>query len=261
MFKLLGLLYSIVINKLIPLRAFRKYMQYKYLVAVLAITLSTTGLVLAHVEAAEADTTNIAAVGGQVNKNASSSSANSNKDGNKEKNATSSTKTDDRDDNASTSKDKDCIDEDKDCNNDQGKLTSESHRSVVATFVHSLKDLADRDGGIGEQVREIARSQNDSATTTLNAMKKVEDRGGFRTFLFGTDYKNIGMIRSEIATTSNNIAKLKSILEKMGTTSDQADLSYQIKTLEAQQSKLEDFVTSREKTFSLFGWFNKRFAK
>ncbi len=235
-------------------------MEYKYLVIALAIILSTTGITLAHADISAASIPNVAAVDGQSNKSASTSKdgANKERERNTERNSTSSIKTGDND-NVSSTKDKDGNDGDKDDNGDQ--FTSESHRSVVAAFVHSLRDLGDRDGGIGEQVREIARSQNDSATTTFNAMKKVEYKGAFRTFLFGTDYKNIGMIRSEIATTSNNIAKLKSILEKMGTTSDQADLSYQIKTLETQQSKLEDFVTSHEKVFSLFGWFNKRFAK
>lgn len=145
--------------------------------------------------------------------------------------------------------------------NAQGKFTSETHRSVVANFVHSLIKVADREGGIGAEVREIAKSQNDSATTTTSAMVKVERKGSFRTFLFGSDYKNLGVIRSEIATTTNNIARLKLLLDKATTTTDRAELNIQIQALETELSKINAFITARENRFSLFGWFNKLFVK
>ncbi len=145
--------------------------------------------------------------------------------------------------------------------NAQGKLMSETHRSAVATFVKSLLNLVDREGGIGTEVREIAKSQNDSATTTASAIKKVENRGSIRTFFFGSDYKNLGIIRSEITTTSNNIARLKSLLDRTTNNTDRVELNVQIQALESEQIKLDAYVTARENTFSLFGWFTRLFAK
>jgi len=67
----------------------------------------------------------------------------------------------------------------------QSEFTAKDHRSVVADFVKSLLGVADRNGGIGAQVRIIAREQNDSSTTTIQAMDKVEQRSGFQNLLAG----------------------------------------------------------------------------
>ncbi len=142
-----------------------------------------------------------------------------------------------------------------------GELMSETHRSTVATFVRSLLAVADREGGIGTQVRAVAQSQNNSASTTATAMTKIEGRGSFHTFFAGNDYKNLGVIRSEIATTSANIAKLKTLLSQTTSDADRAELNVQIKALEDEQVKIEAYVKANEDKFSLFGWFNRLFVE
>jgi len=148
-----------------------------------------------------------------------------------------------------------------DKNDNEDESISDDHRDVVASFVQSLLMVADREGGIGERVREIARTQNDSASTTARALKKVENRGALRTFFFGSDYKNLGAIRSEIAKTSANIEKLKTLLNQTTNDTDRAQLNTQITALEAEQAKIDTFVKDHEDTFSLFGWFNRLFVK
>lgn len=145
--------------------------------------------------------------------------------------------------------------------NDKGQLNAASHRSTVATFVQSLLDIANREGGIGSQVRIIAQNQNDSATTTASAITKVEERSSLRTFFFGSDYKNLGIIRSELATTSNNIAQLKTLLSNVTTDADRSLLTTQIQGLEAEQTKINTYIKAHEDVFSLFGWFTKLFVK
>ncbi len=142
-----------------------------------------------------------------------------------------------------------------------GQITSEEHRSTVASFVQSLLKVADHEGGIGSQVREIAKTQDESATTTTSAMVKVEERGSLQTFLLGSDYKNLGVIRSELATTSNNIARLKSLLDKTTNVADRAELNTQIQALESNQVKVDAYINEHEGTFSLFGWFVKLFER
>lgn len=137
---------------------------------------------------------------------------------------------------------------------------SEEHRSVVALFVKSLLSVADREGGIGGDVRTVAQSQNDAASTTATAMAKVEERGSIRTFLFGSDYRNLGVIRSALATTSANISHLKALLGRAENTADSAELTLQIKALESEQAKVSAYVTAHEDAFSLFGWATKLFA-
>src|SRR3989338_8415290 len=59
--------------------------------------------------------------------------------------------------------------------NAKGQLTAEAHRSTVAAFVQSLLNVANREGGIGAQVRVIAQTQSNAASTSAEAITKVEN--------------------------------------------------------------------------------------
>lgn len=138
--------------------------------------------------------------------------------------------------------------------------TGQEHRSEVAAYVQGLLRIADRDaGGIGSQVRVIAREQNDSGTTTAQARAQIETRGKFKTFLIGSDYKNIGIIRSELAQTEKRIARLEALAVSSTVAADKDELNLQIQALKDDKVKLELFVEARENVFSLFGWFVKLF--
>jgi hypothetical protein len=142
----------------------------------------------------------------------------------------------------------------------KGEVTAEAHRSAVATFVKSLLSVANREGGIGAEVRVIAQAQNESASTTVEAVEKIEARNKIKTFLIGSDYKTIGELRSELAKTDNNLEKLKSLRDKAVTASAKAELDVQIAALEKAQVELEAFVDSHEDSVSIFGWFVKLFV-
>lgn len=141
-----------------------------------------------------------------------------------------------------------------------GSLTADAHRSVVATFVQNLLLVANREGGIGSEVRVIAQEQNDSSSTTAKAVVEVENKGGFSTFLFGTDYKNIGVIRSELARTATRIDRLSALASSTSTSIiDRQQLGIQIEALRTDQDKLNAFVNANVGEFSIFGWFVRLF--
>ncbi|MFA5754106.1 MAG: hypothetical protein WC905_01955, partial [Patescibacteria group bacterium] len=77
----------------------------------------------------------------------------------------------------------------------QEQINIEDHRSTVANFVMGLENIANRETGIGQQVRTIAQQQNQSASTTMQVMEKVQTRSKVKTFFFGNDYKNLGTLR------------------------------------------------------------------
>ncbi len=75
-----------------------------------------------------------------------------------------------------------------------GQINAEEHRSTVSNFVQNLLQIADREGGIGEQVRVIAQQQNESNATTTKAIEKVQSRNKIKTFLkkyTSSDYPKI----------------------------------------------------------------------
>lgn len=145
--------------------------------------------------------------------------------------------------------------------NNKGEINSETHRSVVATFVQDLLSVADRNTGIGESVRVIAQEQNDSEKDVTEEISAVENRSKVKTFFIGSDYKNLGALRSEMVKTNNRIDQLKRLINKTTNTEDKTTLQNQITTLEREQTKINDFITQNESKFSLFGWVAKFFTK
>lgn len=142
------------------------------------------------------------------------------------------------------------------------QVNGTEHRSTVSTFVQTLLNVADREeGGIGEQVRVVAQQQNESKDTVADAIDTIKNRGKVKTFLIGTDYKNIGQLRSEMVKTRNQIDQLKRLLDKATSEESKTALQGQIQALEQEQQKIEDFLKANESKVSLFGWFVKLFSK
>lgn len=137
----------------------------------------------------------------------------------------------------------------------------EEHRSIVADVVLSLKALADRDGGIGEEVRKVAQEQASSSEHAAEAMAKVEARSVLLTFLFGADFKNLGTLRSELATTQNHIDQLTRAKAKAVSADVKAGIDAQISALQKANADASAFVEAHADTFSVFGWFTRLFNK
>jgi hypothetical protein len=147
----------------------------------------------------------------------------------------------------------------KNLKNQNGQVNAEEHRSTVANFVQTLlKTASSTEGGIGQEVRVIAQQQNDSDATTTKAIEKIQSRSKIKTFLFGSDYKNLGALRSELVQTRNRIDQLNRIIQNATST---AEIQTQIQTLEEEQTKIENFIKEQESKFSLFGWLVKLFSK
>ncbi len=139
-----------------------------------------------------------------------------------------------------------------------GQANSEEHRSAVADFVQSLLQVADREqGGIGSQVRIIARQQNDSASISAQAMEKIEKRSKFKTFLIGSDYNNLGELRRELVHSRNRIEQLNRLMEQVQNEGDKTELRNEIQQLEQEQTRIENFIKEQESKVSLFGWLVK----
>ncbi|MFA5188399.1 MAG: hypothetical protein WC460_03485 [Patescibacteria group bacterium] len=141
-------------------------------------------------------------------------------------------------------------------------VTGAEHRSAVATFVQNLLNAANNDkSGIGDQVKAIAQAQNDTKEQEAQAIDKINSRGKITTFLIGSDYKNLGMLRSQMVTTQNQINQLTALLAKTTDPATKASLQAQIQVLTQEQQKINDFIKTNESKFSLFGWLVKLFNK
>ena len=147
----------------------------------------------------------------------------------------------------------------KDKNENKKQDNAEVHRSAVANFVQSLLSVADREGGIGQEVKVIAQQQNDMKDRAADLIYAVENRNKVKTFFIGTSYRNVGELRSQMVQTRNQTEQLKRLMEKTTNDQDKTELQNQIQTMEQEQARINDFITQNENKFSLFGWAVKLF--
>lgn len=143
----------------------------------------------------------------------------------------------------------------------KGHLTAQNHRSAMAAFVQSLLAVADREGGLGEQIREIAHAQNDAIATTTNAIQRVSSRGFLMSLFFGSDYKNLGVLRHGIVRTQNHLDGLNAVLANTTDPIAHSVLIEQIRVLENDKANMESFMAAHKESFSFFGWCAKLFVK
>lgn len=137
----------------------------------------------------------------------------------------------------------------------------EMHRSVVASFVQTLLDAADRMDGASGEVRAIAQEQVTSSEKVVEAVKNTKKRGWVKTMLIGSDYKNLGAIRSEMMTTENRMERLIRETERIVLPADRMAIMEEIQLIRDEQTKLKTFVEANESKFSLFGWAARLFQK
>jgi hypothetical protein len=143
----------------------------------------------------------------------------------------------------------------------KGQVNAESHRNTISTFVQNLSVIADRESGIGQELRIIAKEQNDTKDRAFDLINAVENRSKIKTFFIGTSYKNLGELRSQMVQTRNQIEQLKRLAEKAENEGDKTELQSQIQVLEQEQININNFITQNENKFSLFGWAVKLFRK
>lgn len=142
---------------------------------------------------------------------------------------------------------------------EKGAMMSAEHRGAVANVAQDIRETAGKDNNIGEELREIAKEQEEASERSVEAIEAIETRGKFRTFLFGTDYKSVGVLRSELVTTDNHIDRLTKAKDRTDNPAVQADLDAEIAELEETKTNVETFIQENEGKLSLLGWLIKLF--
>lgn len=139
--------------------------------------------------------------------------------------------------------------------------TATMRRSAVANAVQEMLRVADRVGGIGEQVRTIAQAQNQDQEQLEARLKKIEERGRVAKFFLGANYSEIRDAEKIIEQNRLRIQQLNEIKSQITNSGDQQALTEQISTLEQESSQTEDSLKRAQKGFSLLGWMFRLFAK
>ena len=148
---------------------------------------------------------------------------------------------------------------DDDLDDDGERSRGDEHRSDMADIIDELDRVAGRDSDIEDDIDEVVKEQRELEEKAAKALDEVEKRDSLRTFFFGTDYRNLGELRSTIVTTENHIERLQKASERTDDVVVKASLEAQIQALEDTASSTEVFIRDNEGKFSLFGWFVRIF--
>lgn len=134
-------------------------------------------------------------------------------------------------------------------------------RSMVANAVQEMLQVADRNGGIGQQVRTIAQSQNQNQEMLEASLQKVQSRSGVVKFLIGPNYGEIKNAQKILEQNREQIQQLNQIRTQLTNQGDQNNLNEQIQTLEQASLEIENSLNNANRGFSLLGWIFKLFSK
>jgi len=134
------------------------------------------------------------------------------------------------------------------------------HMSDVAQKVEELLETKTM-GGIGEQVKEIAREQNRIQEQIKNSLEKINLRPGWLKRLIGPDYQAIKNLEKQIEENQLRIRQFEELKNKVYNFSDQNLIKETIEALNKETTALKEQLANERGSFSLLGWFFNLFVK
>ncbi|MFA5360614.1 MAG: hypothetical protein WC320_01405 [Candidatus Paceibacterota bacterium] len=140
-------------------------------------------------------------------------------------------------------------------------VQAEQRRSQVANAVQEMLQVAERNGGIGQQVRTIAQNQNQNQEKIEASLQKVQSRSGFARFFIGPNYGEIKNAQKLLEQNREQIKQLNQIKNQLSNQGDMQILTQKIQVLEQTNLQIENFLQNAQKEFSLFGWIFRLFVK
>lgn len=130
-------------------------------------------------------------------------------------------------------------------------------RSQVANAVQAMLQIADRNEGIGKQVRTVAQNQNQNREKLEKNVEKIQSRGSFAKFFIGPNYGEIKDARKTLEQNREQIRQLNQVRTQFSNQGDQQQLAEQIRILEQANLEIETLLDGAQGGFSLFGWLNR----
>lgn len=141
-------------------------------------------------------------------------------------------------------------------NQNQGQdriLRINEKSSEVSQYAHELLEMPDRNGGIGEQIREVARNQNQSQEKVMEKVQKMESKGKLYKFIFGPHSESLAALKEEMKQNEERTQTLKDLKLQLLNNVDQVTVQSLIDAIMVQDVDLMQQVMDEESAFSLFG--------
>jgi len=132
------------------------------------------------------------------------------------------------------------------------------HMSDVAKQVQALLQIR-TSGGIGDQVRTIAREQNEAQDQIQENLNNVEQKNGTLKKLFGPDYKSIKKLYQLIEKNNLRIQQLEELLNKVQNYADTTQIQKTIQSIMDENTALQERIQEEDQVGSMLGWLVRLF--
>jgi len=145
-------------------------------------------------------------------------------------------------------------------NNSSTKI-SEQRRSVVANAVQEIVKVAERSGGVGQEIKIVAQTQIQNQGELETGIQKIQSRSGFAKFFIGPNYGEIKNSQKLLEQNKEQIQELDKLRTQIVSQGDQLQIVEQIQLLAEANQQIEISLNEIQGGFSLFGWVFRLFAK
>lgn len=132
--------------------------------------------------------------------------------------------------------------------------------SVVAKQVESLLADPEREGGIGEQVRLVAREQQQAEVMAGEALNQIDAQPGFLKFLFGADPEQVQNLRQQVEQNRERIRVMRELADQPNAGELALQLQNTARALEAETEELDAVVAAESANQGILGWFRQLLA-
>jgi hypothetical protein len=138
-------------------------------------------------------------------------------------------------------------------------VKAKSHVEKVKNVVTKLEEISAEEEGLGNNdisgdIEEAVEDIEEGVVGVAVEIEEIEERPAWKNFLFGTDYKNLGRLRSSLVSTNNGIRKINSTMVRVEGTDSYDELGEQLGELNRERERIVDLIKEEEERFSLFGW-------
>lgn len=110
---------------------------------------------------------------------------------------------------------------------------------------------------VGEELQEIAETEEEVVEDVVEVIEEIEGENKFKVLLIGTDYKNLGKLRSNLVHNRNQIRKLTKTTEKVQSEESNLAIQEQLIVLTQERERIKDVIEENESQFSVLGWIRK----
>ena len=133
------------------------------------------------------------------------------------------------------------------------------HMSEVAIKVQQLLQVKNS-GGIGEQVRQVAREQNQAQEQISTELEKINSRGRLARFFFGGNYQAVRNLEKLLEQNQLRIQQLQQLENKLTNQADLTKVQETIQALIQENTSIQERIEAEVQIKSLFGWLLQLFV-